>query len=143
MALPGYPTLPKKDASQLLHYLGASPNLAVVSAKLLLRDNKFRAILDLPASSPRGFFTVHGPAAAGLFPGLTQEGIDIMDLCDECAKLQGCSADRVREEGMTLVGVGQCEGVVAIEHYRCEKCQTVMVRQLCGCSTEQVWTAIS
>jgi len=44
---------------------------------------------------------------------------------------------------MTLVGVGQCEGVVVIEHYRCEKCQTVMVRQLCGCSAEQVWTAIS
>jgi hypothetical protein len=66
-----------------------------------------------------------------------------MELCDECSTLQGCSADRIREEGLTLIGVGECEGVVAIEHYRCEKCRALLVRQLCGCSAEKVWTAFS
>jgi uncharacterized Zn finger protein len=65
-----------------------------------------------------------------------------MDLCDECAKLQGCSAECLREKGMTLVGVGQCGGTTAIEHYRCEECGTVMVRQLAGDASEQVWRAI-
>jgi hypothetical protein len=35
---------------------------------------------------------------------------EIMELCDECAKLQGCSADHSRASGMTLVGVDECEG---------------------------------
>jgi hypothetical protein len=38
---------------------------------------------------------------------------EIMELCDECAKLQGCSADQSRASAMTLVGVDECEGVVA------------------------------
>src|SRR5579864_8323413 len=57
------------DTGQFPHHLDASPNLAVVRVKILLRDNKFRAILDSPASSPRGFFTDEWPAGAGLFSG--------------------------------------------------------------------------
>jgi hypothetical protein len=37
----------------------------------------------------------------------------IVELYDECAKLQGCSAEQSRVSGMKLVGVGECEGVVA------------------------------
>ena len=64
-----------------------------------------------------------------------------MKLCDECTKLQGRSAELFRKEGMTLVGIGECGGRVAIEHYRCDECGTVMVRQLAGQLTERVWTA--
>jgi len=64
-----------------------------------------------------------------------------MDLCDECAKLQGCSADLASKKGMTLVGIGEFDGRVVIEHYRCEECGTVMVRQLAGRANERVWSA--
>jgi hypothetical protein len=66
-----------------------------------------------------------------------------MDNCTICANLRGCSADVAHQDGMTLIGIGACEGVTAIEHYRCEHCGTVMVRQLCGCSSEQIWFALA
>jgi hypothetical protein len=66
-----------------------------------------------------------------------------MEPCDKCAKLEGAPADFVREAGMTLGGVGQCSGVVAIEHYRCDDCGTLMIRQLAGDPTDQIWTAIA
>ncbi|WP_239482821.1 hypothetical protein [Paraburkholderia sp. C35] len=69
--------------------------------------------------------------------------MDNLDNCTVCTSLQGRPADVVRRDGLTLIGVGECEGVTAIEHYRCEHCGTIMMRQLCGCSSEQVWTALA
>ncbi|EUC20494.1 hypothetical protein SAMN05446935_9312 [Burkholderia sp. YR290] len=66
-----------------------------------------------------------------------------MDDCTVCASLEGRPADIARAEGMKLIGIGQCEGVTAIEHYRCEHCGAVMARQLCGCSSEKVWTVLA
>jgi hypothetical protein len=66
----------------------------------------------------------------------------IMEICDECEKLQGCSADQSRGSGMTLVGIGECEGVVAIEHYRCGRCGAVMHRQFVGSAPERIWRTI-
>ncbi|MGF6902704.1 hypothetical protein P3T22_003983 [Paraburkholderia sp. GAS348] len=43
---------------------------------------------------------------------------------------------------MTLVGIGECEGVLAIEHYRCGRCGVIMHRQFVGSAPERVWTAI-
>jgi hypothetical protein len=43
---------------------------------------------------------------------------------------------------MALVGIGECEGVVAIEHYRCSRCGAVMRRQFVGSAPERIWTAI-
>ncbi len=65
-----------------------------------------------------------------------------MELCDECARLQGRSAQQAGASGMTLVGVGECEGVVAIEHYRCSRCSTVMHRQFTGGAQERIWRPI-
>jgi hypothetical protein len=65
-----------------------------------------------------------------------------MEFCDECAKLQGCSADQSLVGDMTLIGVGECEGVVAIEHYLCTRCGAVMHRQFVGAARERIWTAI-
>ncbi|AJW99824.1 hypothetical protein QHI69_00065 [Burkholderia gladioli pv. gladioli] len=65
-----------------------------------------------------------------------------MELCDECAKLQGRSADQAGANGMRLVGVGECEGVVAIELYQCSRCSTLMHRQFTGGMQERIWKAI-
>jgi hypothetical protein len=66
-----------------------------------------------------------------------------MDDCTICASLHGRpAADAISKDGLKLIGIGECEGVTAIEHYLCERCGTVMVRQLYGCSSEQVWTAL-
>lgn len=65
-----------------------------------------------------------------------------MELCDECAMLQGRSADQSGASGMALVGIGECDGVVAIEHYRCSRCSTVMHRQFTGDVHERIWRAI-
>ena len=90
----------------------------------------------------------HWPAPAGfLFPAtqvdVTAKEANIMELCTGCASLHGRPADSSRTDAMKLVGIGECEGIVAIEHYRCEQCGTIMVRQLCGCASDQVWTALS
>lgn len=66
-----------------------------------------------------------------------------MELCEECRNLDGRSSSFVGNDEMTLVGVGQCEGRVALEHYRCRRCGALMVRQLCGESSEQVWMALA
>ncbi len=65
-----------------------------------------------------------------------------MELCDECDKLQGCSADQSSASGMRLVGIGECEGIVAIEHYRCSRCSALMHRQFVGSAPERIWSAI-
>ena len=64
-----------------------------------------------------------------------------MEECTVCAELPGRPAAFLRIEGLRLIGIGQCEGALAIEHYRCEQCGTVLVRQVCGCASEQVWTS--
>ena len=66
-----------------------------------------------------------------------------MELCEECIDLDGRSSGVAGNAGMTLVGVGQCEGRVALEHYRCHTCGALMVRQLCGETEEQVWMALA
>lgn len=65
-----------------------------------------------------------------------------MELCNECDKLQGRPANQSRSDDLTLVGIGECEGVLAIEHYRCGRCGVVMHRQFTGKTLERVWTPL-
>lgn len=66
-----------------------------------------------------------------------------MELCDGCIQLEGRSSGLAGNDEMTLVGIGQCEGRVALEHYRCRRCGALMVRQLCGESIERIWMVLA
>ncbi|KAG8152538.1 hypothetical protein BFF94_017285 [Burkholderia catarinensis] len=65
-----------------------------------------------------------------------------MELCSACVSLQGHPADRSNDSGMTLIGIGACDGTVAIEHYRCQRCGVVMHRQFVGSPAERIWTVL-
>jgi hypothetical protein len=66
-----------------------------------------------------------------------------VELCEGCIELEGRSSSQPSNDDMTLVGIGQCEGRVALEHYRCRRCGVLMARQLWGESTEQIWMALA
>lgn len=65
-----------------------------------------------------------------------------MELCNDCESLNGHSAAQSCLSGMTLIGIGEREGTLVIEHYHCRRCGTIMQRQFAGDPVEQVWTAI-
>jgi hypothetical protein len=116
-------------------------------SRILLHAQNCHVILLVPASSPRGLSTfarVSGHPCPSRRTAACQKEAQSMDDCTVCATLPGRpAADAAGVTGLKLIGIGECEGVTAIEHYLCERCGTVMVRQLCGCSSEQVWTALT
>ena len=62
--------------------------------------------------------------------------------CDKCSAVAGCACDAVPREGLTLIGIGQCNGVLALEHYRCNDCGAVLGRQFAGDDCERVWSLL-
>jgi hypothetical protein len=50
-----------------------------------------------------------------------------MEVCDGCADIDGRPVDVQRQE-VTLIGVAERNGTLALEHYRCDYCQTIYGR---------------
>lgn len=65
-----------------------------------------------------------------------------MKICDECSQIEGCPVDVQRPSGVTLIGVADCNGQLALEHYRCNECHAVMARQFAGDADERVWSVV-
>jgi hypothetical protein len=65
-----------------------------------------------------------------------------MKVCDACAEIDGRPVDVQRQEGITLIGVAECNGTLALEHYRCDKCRAVIAKRFTGDSDERVWSVI-
>lgn len=65
-----------------------------------------------------------------------------MEVCDGCSYINGRPVDVQRQEDLTLIGVAECNGTLALEHYRCEKCHAVIARQFLGESSERIWSVI-
>ena len=65
-----------------------------------------------------------------------------MGVCDECADIDGRPVDVQRKDDLTLIGVAECNGTLALEHYRCEKCRAVIARRFTGDADERIWSVI-
>jgi len=65
-----------------------------------------------------------------------------MEVCDGCSDIDGRPVDVFRQEGLTLIGVAECNGTLALEHYRCDKCRAVISRRFIGSSDERIWSVI-
>lgn len=65
-----------------------------------------------------------------------------MEVCEECAKIDGRPVDVDRQADLTLIGVADCNGSIALEHYRCNKCRAVIARRFAGDADERVWSVI-
>ena len=65
-----------------------------------------------------------------------------MDVCNGCADIDGRPVDVQRQEDLTLIGVAECNGALALEHYRCDKCRAVIARRFIGDLEERIWTVI-
>lgn len=65
-----------------------------------------------------------------------------MLVCDKCTSVAGCACDANRLDGLTLIGVGECNGSLALEHYRCDDCGTVLGRQFTGDECERIWSVL-
>lgn len=65
-----------------------------------------------------------------------------MKICEKCSQIEGCSVDVQRQSGLTLIGVADCNGQLALEHYRCNECKAVMARQFAGEAEERVWSVL-
>lgn len=65
-----------------------------------------------------------------------------MEVCDRCADIDGRPVDTQRQEDVTLIGVAECNGALALEHYRCDNCQAVIARRFMGEADERIWSVI-
>lgn len=65
-----------------------------------------------------------------------------MEVCDVCADFDGMPVDVQRKEGVTLIGVAECNGTLALEHYRCDQCKAIIARRFAGDCNERVWSVI-
>ncbi|MGF6648988.1 hypothetical protein P3T24_007275 [Paraburkholderia sp. GAS33] len=65
-----------------------------------------------------------------------------MEVCERCADIDGCPVDTQRQDGVTLIGVAECNGTLALEHYRCDECQAVIARRFMGATEERIWSVI-
>jgi hypothetical protein len=65
-----------------------------------------------------------------------------MEVCSGCSDIDGLPVDVLTREGLTLIGVAECNGLLALEHYRCDKCRAVISRRFMGDSNERVWSVI-
>ncbi|CAE6873407.1 hypothetical protein R69746_08601 [Paraburkholderia aspalathi] len=65
-----------------------------------------------------------------------------MEACNGCADIDGRPVDVERLEGITLIGVAECNGTLALEHYRCDRCRAIIARRFTGESDERVWSVI-
>lgn len=65
-----------------------------------------------------------------------------MEVCNGCADIDGRPVNVERQEGITLIGVAQCNGALALEHYRCDRCRAIIARRFMGESDERVWSVI-
>ncbi|TCF96546.1 hypothetical protein BZM26_37045 [Paraburkholderia strydomiana] len=65
-----------------------------------------------------------------------------MEVCDICANIDGRPVDVQRQDSLTLIGIAECNGTLALEHYRCTKCHAVIARRFTGDSTERIWSVI-
>lgn len=65
-----------------------------------------------------------------------------MEVCEECAKIDGRPFDVDRQVDLTLIGVADCSGALALEHYRCKRCKAVIARRFMGDPEERVWSVI-
>ncbi|WP_345812813.1 hypothetical protein AAGS40_01815 [Paraburkholderia sp. PREW-6R] len=65
-----------------------------------------------------------------------------MEICDECSRIEGRPVDVQRQAGLTLIGVAECNGQLALEHYRCNHCRAVIARRFTGDSDERVWSVV-
>jgi hypothetical protein len=64
-----------------------------------------------------------------------------MELCEECVNIDGRPVNVQRRE-VTLIGVAECNGILALEHYRCDKCRAIIARRFTGASDERVWRVL-
>ncbi|AJZ59975.1 hypothetical protein [Paraburkholderia fungorum] len=65
-----------------------------------------------------------------------------MEICDGCANIDGRPVGVEGHEGITLIGVAECNGALALEHYRCDKCRAIIARRFVGQCDERVWSVI-
>jgi hypothetical protein len=65
-----------------------------------------------------------------------------VDICDECSQIEGLSVDVERQAGLTLIGVAECNGQLALEHYRCDACHAIIARRFTGDSDDRVWSVV-
>lgn len=65
-----------------------------------------------------------------------------MEVCDACHDIDGAPVHVQRRTDITLIGVAECNGTLALEHYRCDKCKAVISRQFTGESDERIWCVI-
>lgn len=65
-----------------------------------------------------------------------------MEVCDGCSDIDGRPVHVQRQDDLTLIGVAECNGTLALEHYRCTRCQAVIARQFTGDADERIWSVI-
>lgn len=65
-----------------------------------------------------------------------------MEVCDRCADIDGRPANTQPQADISLIGVAECNGMLALEHYRCDKCRAVIARRFIGDSNERIWSVI-
>jgi len=65
-----------------------------------------------------------------------------LEVCDICANIDGRPVDVQRQDSLTLIGIAECNGTLALEHYRCTKCHAVIARRFTGDSNERIWSVI-
>lgn len=65
-----------------------------------------------------------------------------MEACDFCTAIDGTPVDVKPRADITLIGVAECNGTLALEHYRCNGCRAILSRRFAGESDERVWTVL-
>lgn len=65
-----------------------------------------------------------------------------MKVCEECSQIEGRPVDVEQSAGLRLIGVAECNGKLALEHYRCVQCNAVIARRFAGESDERVWSLL-
>jgi hypothetical protein len=63
-----------------------------------------------------------------------------MSTCDSCLPLHGRPAYEQGRHDLALIGIGDCNGERALEHYRCAHCGSALERRLMGAEAERIWT---
>lgn len=65
-----------------------------------------------------------------------------MQVCDECFQIEGRPVHVQGNAGLTLIGIAECNGQLALEHYRCNQCHAVMARRFKGDADECIWSVL-
>jgi len=65
-----------------------------------------------------------------------------MNVCDGCAHIHGQNVSVQGTTSLKLIGVAECNGILALEHYRCDKCHAIVTRRFLGDCEDRIWRVI-